>query len=227
MQTQIKKFLLIGCIVLLNVFLWGYLDVYRFFTLKALHFYQQLLASSINTHYWLSLGVYIVLYILDATLFLPITAALIIAGGFLFGIIPTVICSIIGASIGGTFAFLISRYLLGTWFQKKFALKLHDFNQQLSKYGTYYLLFSRTFPIVPFSLVNILAGLTLLPMQTFFWTTAVGIIPNVIIYAYIGKQVAMCYSISDLITPQFLGAITLLILITIITIFTHYKFHQK
>ncbi len=84
-------------------------------------------------------------------------------------------------------AFLFARYLLGQLLQDKYQLQLDRFNREMEASGSRYLLTLRLIPIFPFFLINFLSGLTRVPLKTFAWTTALGIIPGTIIFAYAGQ----------------------------------------
>ena len=66
----------------------------------------------------------------------------------------------IGATIGAIMAFLVARYLIGDWLQKRYAERLASFNKEIAENGYNYLLTLRLIPVFPFFLVNIFAGIT-------------------------------------------------------------------
>jgi len=144
---------------------------------------------------------YIVLYILTAFA-VPGALILTVAGGFLFHTFAGVIYTIIGATIGGLSAFLLSRYLLGNWLQARCKGQLEQFNGELERNGDLYLVTARLIPILPFFLVNYLCGLTRLPVWTFVWATAAGIFPASLVYTFAGTQIGNISSLGDLISPR-------------------------
>jgi uncharacterized membrane protein YdjX (TVP38/TMEM64 family) len=91
-------------------------------------------------------------------------------------------------------------------YSKKFSKQLEIFNQELSQYGIYYLLAIRLIPIFPFFLINILCGLTKISIQTFFITTALGIIPGDLIYTYAGTQLASITSLREIFSTKIIIA---------------------
>ena len=50
-----------------------------------------------------------------------------------------------------------------------------------------YMLFLRLFPVFPFWLVNLAPSIFGIPLWTFFWTTAIGIIPATYVFTQIGQ----------------------------------------
>jgi uncharacterized membrane protein YdjX (TVP38/TMEM64 family) len=79
----------------------------------------------------------------------------------------------------------------------------------------------RIIPIIPFFLANILCGLSLIPLPTFWWTLVVGIFPSLCIYSILGTELGAARSMQDLITPQITVLFILIALLTIIPIVRH------
>lgn len=162
--------------------------------------------------------IFIGLYIL-VTLFTPGAAMFSLAGGFLFGVLKATAFIVLAATISGSITFLIMRYLLGNAIQQKYALRLKNFNHELHHYGSYYLLMVRVIPVFPFFLVNSLIGLTKIPLTTFAWTTAIGIIPGTLIYTFAGKQIGTINSPRDILSLPLLFALICLGLLALIPVF--------
>ena len=54
--------------------------------------------------------------------------------------------------------------------------------------GAMTLLVSRFIPVIAFNLINYAAGLTRISWWTFFWTTAIGILPLTALMVYMGSK---------------------------------------
>ncbi len=223
MNSTVKKIILGLALVALNLFLWLYFDLGSLLTFEMLKTQKDLLACIIQQHYWQAFVIYILVYAIEAALFLPFTALLIIAGGFLFGVFPTIFAAMVGASCGGTCAALVTRYLIGKTIQERYREKLVEFNAQMERHGTLYLLAIRLIPIMPFAVANILIGLTLIPLVKCLWTTALGVIPVVTVYACIGQELTKFNQLSDIFTPQLIIAFTILALLTLVPILVRYR----
>jgi len=215
-RYSLKKIAIFCTFLALNIFLWTYFDIGNLLSFESIKNNRDFLLEAVNTHYWRSVVIYMLVYIADAALFLPATAIMIMLGGFLFGVLPTVLYGMISATIGAVLAFSATRYLFGKSMQRKYQEKFDSFNKQLASQGVYYLLFARIVPIFPFFIVNILAGLTLLPLRTFALTTAFGIVPNLIIYACIGRELTTASKFSDLININVVMALIILTLFSIL-----------
>lgn len=162
-----------------------------------------------------SVVIYILTYVAAIALNLPGGAVLTMAGGFLFGTLPAVLYVNIGATCGAVLAFLSARYLLGSRLQESYGVQLAKFNGEMERNGVRYLLTLRLIPIFPFFLVNFLSGLTRVPLSSFTWTTAAGIIPGTVVFAYAGHQLETVHSVGDIFTGKVLSAFLLLGLFTL------------
>ena len=116
----------------------------------------------------------------------------------------------IGATCGAVLAFLSARYLLGSRLQESYGAQLAKFNGEMERNGVRYLLTLRLIPVFPFFLVNFLSGLTRVHLSTFTWTTAAGIIPGTVVFAYAGHQLETVHSVGDIFTGKVLSAFLLL-----------------
>ncbi len=164
----------------------------------------------VRGHYLQSVAAYIVSYIIIAALSVPGAGIMTLAGGFLFGVLSATVYIDIGATIGATLAFLTARYLLGTWLQEKYWKQLGAFNAEMKKNGPRYLLTVRLIPAFPFFMINFLSGLTSIPVKTFIWTTALGIIPATVIFAYAGRQLGTINAVSEILSARLITALTVL-----------------
>ncbi|HAU30300.1 TPA: hypothetical protein DCW54_01560 [Candidatus Dependentiae bacterium] len=129
---------------------------------------------------------YVALYVLDSVLALPIASLLGFLAGRFFGLALGFFLSMLGMIIGALLAFTLVRYFVGSYFQRRYADKLVRFNEIFSRYGVMFLIFIRFIPIVPFSLVNVLAAFTSMGIVSFFLTTCIGMAPLLLCLVALG-----------------------------------------
>ncbi len=98
---------------------------------------------------------FIGIYFLVVALSLPGATILTLAGGAVFGPVSGMLIGNIGATLGATAAFLVARFVLREWVEKKFGDKLEPFNKGFSKNAINYLLFLRLVPLFPFFPIGI------------------------------------------------------------------------
>ena len=149
----------------------------EYLTFESLKENRDILRSCIETHYVSSVIAFIAV-VVSTAFFVPGIIAMTLVGGLLFGVLMGTVYVLVGATIGATIAFLSARYVLGNWIQHRYEEHLKAFNNEISRHGYNYLIAFRIVPIMPFFLVNYLAGITKMPLSRFIWTTAVGMFPG-------------------------------------------------
>ena len=90
---------------------------------------------------------------------LPGAVILTLAGGFFFGAVFGTLFVNLGATSGATLAFLVSRYLLRDWVERKFGKWLGPVQQGFTHNAFGYLMTLRLIPLFPFFVVNLVSGL--------------------------------------------------------------------
>lgn len=202
----------------LAVTLFFVLDLGRFLTLASLKANRQALLDFYSAHRLLTVAVFMTIYIVQTALSLPGAAILSLAAGAVFGSIMGTVYANIAATIGATLAFLVTRYLLRDVVLSRFGAKLEGINRELESRGFNYLLFLRLVPLFPFFLINLAAGLTRLPLRTFFFGTMLGIIPGGFVYVNAGASLATIDSLAGVASPRVLGSFALLGLFALVPV---------
>ena len=214
-----KKKLLILLFVAALIAMFFYFHLGRYLTLESLKGNRNALLQFYAAHRLGMVVGFIGIYIVQTTLSLPGAAILSLAAGAVFGNIRGIIFVNIGATLGATIAFLLARYLLSDLIQKRFGSRLEGINTELEKAGFHYLLFLRLVPIFPFFLINLGAGLTRIPLRTFFWGTMLGIIPGSFVYCNAGASLAAINRVGEIASPRVLGSFALLGLFALVPVF--------
>lgn len=211
-----SKKLIIVLVVLCSVALFVGLDLHRYLTLDALKTNRQALNDYYAAHKILMVVGFMTIYIIQTALSLPGAAILSLTAGAVFGSVMGTIYANIAATIGATLAFLVTRYLLRDVVLDKFGAILEGINRELERRGFNYLLFLRLVPVFPFFLINLAAGLTRIPLRSFFMGTMLGIIPGCFVYVNAGASLATVDSLKGIASPQVLGSFAVLGLFTLI-----------
>jgi uncharacterized membrane protein YdjX (TVP38/TMEM64 family) len=220
-----NKIMILISIVLL-VALFFSLGLGRYLTLASLKANRAALVEFYANHRFVMAAVFIAVYIVQTALSLPGAAVLSLAAGAVFGVVRGALYVNIGATIGATLAFLVARYLFRDTIQKKFGSRLETMNRELEHSGINYLLFLRLVPVFPFFLINLAAGLTKIPLRTFFLGTLVGIIPGSFVFCNAGASLATITSMSDIAAPRVLGSFALLGVFALVPV-VYRKFIRK
>lgn len=149
-------------------------------------------------------------YVACAALSLPVAGLLTLAAGAIFGLIEGVALVSFASSMGATLAWLASRYVLGDIVQRHFGERLQAVNRGIQREGSLYLLTLRLVPVLPFFVVNLLMGLTTLPVRTFYWVSQVGMLPVTLIYVNAGTQLSGLHSLSGILSARIIASLVLL-----------------
>ena len=200
-----------------------YFDLGRYVSLEALKANRDDLLAYTNANFTVAVVLYVAVYILQTAFSLPGGAIMTLAGGFLFGSVLGTIFVNVGATTGATLAFLAARYILRDWVERKFGKRIEPVQAGFAQNAFSYLLTLRLIPAFPFFLVNLVSGLTRIPLGTYVIATSIGIIPGSFFYAFAGKQLGSINSLAEIASPPVLLALTFLGLLALVPIL-HRKF---
>ncbi len=158
-----------------------------------------------------TISIYMISYILLAALSLPGAAtALTVLAGALFGVVLGTVLVSFSSTIGATLAFLTSRFILRESIEKRFSAALRKINEGIKREGPFYLFTLRVIPLFPFFLINLVVGLTRIPVITFFWVSQLGMLSGTAVYVYAGEQLAAIESFTDIASPRLILAFVLI-----------------
>jgi len=149
-------------------------------------------------------------YVLATAVSLPGAVILTLAAGALFGLVEGLLLVSFASSIGATLAMLASRFFFRDSLRKRYGARLTEFDRGMDRDGAYYLFTLRLVPVVPFFLINLLAGMTALPAWRFYWVSQLGMVPGTIAFIYAGTQLARIATPADVLSPGLLAAFALL-----------------
>ena len=130
---------------------------------------------------------YIVCIIAATVLFVPGSGSMMIAG-FLFGLLPGIVYAAIAISAGAQSAFLVGRRGARHWVEHKVAgnPKLEAIEMGLQEEAFLIVVLTRLSLVIPFNLLNYAYGITSVRSRTHLIATAVGMLPAVALYVYLG-----------------------------------------
>ncbi|WED20758.1 TVP38/TMEM64 family protein [Vibrio sp. JC009] len=171
---------------------------------------QALLAEYIEANKVSAALIYFLAYVVVTAFSIPGAAVVTLLGAALFGFSLSLLLVSFASTLGATFAFLSSRYLLKDWVQTKFGGKLHAINKGVEKDGSFYLFSLRLIPVFPFFLINLLMGLTPISTLRFYLVSQLGMLPGTMVYLNAGTQLATIDSLSGIVSPNVLISFALL-----------------
>ena len=224
-SSPLVKIVILG-ILGLGLGAFFYFDVGQYFSLEALKANRDDLLAYTNANFAAAVILYVSIYILQTGFSLPGGALMTLTGGFLFGSVLGTIFVNIGATTGATLAFLAARYVLRDWVERKFGKRIEPIQAGFAQNAFSYLLTLRLIPAFPFFLVNLVSGLTRIPLGTYVIGTSIGIIPGSFVYAFAGRQLGSINSLAEIASPPVLLAFTFLGLLALVPI-VHRKFVER
>jgi len=159
---------------------------YRYLSFEMLKSKYHLIRLFVEQHPIATPLIFIGIYIISTALSLPVGAFLSILGGFLFPQPLSTIYVVFGATLGACLLFIAAKTALGDALRKKSGSLLYKMKKGFQENAASYLLFLRLVPIFPFWLVNLAPAFFGVSFKTFFWATAVGIIPASFVFTQAG-----------------------------------------
>jgi uncharacterized membrane protein YdjX (TVP38/TMEM64 family) len=208
-RATIKKLGVVLAIIGLLAAVW-LLHFDEYLTLSYLKESKAQLASIQLRHPVAVMAVYTATYVGVTALSLPGAAVMTLAGGALFGLITGTVVVSFASTLGATLAFLISRFLLRDWVQERFGQRLVTIHEGIEREGAFYLFTLRLIPVFPFFVINLVMGLTRIPVFTYFWVSQVGMLPATIVYVNAGRELSRIESLSGVLSPRLIFAFVLL-----------------
>ncbi len=137
--------------------------------------------------YWGPIA-FIAIYALSVVFFVP-ASLLTAAAGTLFGVVMGVVYVSIASTLGATLAFLVGRYLVRTWVEKKIEgnSTFSAIDSAVAQAGWKIVGLTRLSPIFPFTLLNYAYGITKVKLWHYVLASWIGMLPGTIMYVYIGS----------------------------------------
>ena len=176
----------------------GTIIYFDIFSIQEFNANFKLIEKEINSHYNYYLLFFLILYYIVATFSLPFATLLSLSVGALFSFFDAIFIISLGSTLGALSSFLIARYALKFFLEKKFYAQLSKINRGIKENGSYYLFFLRMVPVFPFFVINILFGISKMPAIKFFIISFVGMLPGILLYVNAGSQISKINSVSEI-----------------------------
>jgi uncharacterized membrane protein YdjX (TVP38/TMEM64 family) len=201
-------------------------DFQHYLSIEFFKSYQSQIDAYYQTHPFLTLLLAALLYITVTSLSIPGTVFLTLCMGAIFGLFLGTLLVSFSSVIGATLAFLASRFLFRDWVRKHFGEILDVFNRGIERDGAFYLISLGLIPVFPYSVINLVMGVSSIRVTTFFWASQTGMLIETILIVNAGTQISRINSLNGLLSPELLASLTLLGLTPLLVrkILTHPKF---
>lgn len=173
------------------------------------------LAVQQATHPWRLAFTFLGVLIGIVALSLPGLTVMTLAAGAIFGLVEGTVLVSFGSAIGATILMLATRFVFKDAIRRRFPHRLHKVDAGIERDGAFYLLNIRLVPVFPFFLVNLLMGLTHIPVRTYYWITQVGMLAGVAVYVNAGTRIGRATSLEQLVSLPMIVSLALLAVLPI------------
>jgi pyruvate/2-oxoglutarate dehydrogenase complex dihydrolipoamide dehydrogenase (E3) component/uncharacterized membrane protein YdjX (TVP38/TMEM64 family) len=151
-------------------------------------------------------GAFALLYVVVAGLSLPGATILTLAAGAIFGLLPGTAIALVSSTIGASLAFLTARYVLRDAVERRFRTRLETIDRGLARDGAWYLATLRLIAVIPFFVINLVMGLTRMPVRSFALVSLAGMLPGVMVYVNAGTRLGELRSPAGILSPPVLAS---------------------
>lgn len=126
-------------------------------------------------------------YVAAAVAFVP-GSLLTLAAGAMFGLVRGTAYALLGATLGATAAFLVSRYVVRARVERRVRgdRRFAAIDDAVAARGLRIVLLLRLSPVLPFNLLNYALGVTRVRLADYVAGSA-GMLPGTLLYVYYGK----------------------------------------
>ncbi|MDD3149832.1 MAG: VTT domain-containing protein [Candidatus Gastranaerophilales bacterium] len=177
--------------ILLFLLIFAILLLYLMFSKYGIDNFNEI--SFFSKFGYLTPFIFVAIYGILPVFFVPITPLSIYAG-ILFGPFLGILYTLLGQLIAASMTFLVSRYILKDWVDRKSPARVAIFQEKIKKYGWEFVFISRLTPIFPFNVQNYLFGVTNISYKTFILASIFSLMPGAIAFVYIGYAGKSLYS---------------------------------
>jgi len=178
----------------------------------------------------------ITVYAVATAISFPAPWILTVTIGLIFGWVIGAASIVVGATLGASVLFFVTRLALADFFRARAGDVLNRMAEGFRKDAVSYMLFLRLAPVFPFTLVNVVPAVLGVPFRIFFFTTALGIVPGTIAYTFAGEGLrsivaeraqacaagippcGQALTPGDFVTPQVLIALGLLGMVSLLPV---------
>lgn len=171
--------------------------LFKYLSLDTLRDQQETLQAFVSENFVLAFSAYVVVYALATLFMIPGALWITIAGGFMFGLAGGTPATIIGATLGASMLFLAARTSIGAALRDRAGPFMKKMESGFNENPFSYMFALRLLPVVPFPVANIAPALLGAKFREYVITTAVGIIPGVLAYTWLGAGLGATFAAGE------------------------------
>lgn len=129
-----------------------------------------------------------VAYVIATVCFVP-GSLMTIGAGFLFGVVVGAVTVSLASVVGASAAFWLGRTIARGWVERRFSgdRRFLTLDRAVEREGFKIVVLVRLSPVIPFTAINYVLGLTKISYRDFLLASWIGMLPGTILYAYLGS----------------------------------------
>jgi len=210
MKPKTLRKILVILLVVFLLTLFYFLGLGKYLNLEYIRNSREAFLAIYGEYPFLIPALYMAVYIVVTALSLPGATVLTLAAGYLFGFVAGTVLVSFSSTLGATLACFVARFILRDGVQARFGEKLVTVNRGIEEEGPSYLFMLRLIPLFPFFMINLVMGLTKMPLWTFYWVSQVGMLPGTMVYVNAGKELGKIESLSGILSPTLILSFVIL-----------------
>ncbi|MHA6326144.1 TVP38/TMEM64 family protein [Roseivivax sp. CAU 1753] len=167
-----------------------------YLTFDTLRENREALLAFRDANYLLTVGVFILAYVLIVAFSLPGATIATLTGGFLFATFPGALFNVTGATIGAALIFSAASWGLGDRMAQKMNASdglVRRIKTGIDENQWEMLFLIRLIPAVPFFVANVVPAFVGVRFWRFVVTTFLGIIPGAVVYTSVGAGLGQVF----------------------------------
>ena len=196
-----------------GVLVFLYLGGYREFTFEKLVARKDALVGSAAAHPALAILAFVAAYLILGLFGLPGSTVLNLTAGLLFRFWLGLLLVMLASTLACSLAFLSFRYLFRNFVEAKVRRFFPRLEQELQQQGAYFIFAMRLFPVIPYSLTNLVLAVSPVRFRMYLWVTLVAMLPRYLLYVYGGTHLGDVRDPDDLLSPSLIGVLAVLAVI--------------
>ena len=171
--------------------------LFQYLSLETLRDQQEVLQGFVENNLILAVAIFVAIYAAATLFMIPGALWITIGGGFLFGLVGGSLATIAGATLGASLLFFAAKTSIGTALRDRAGPFMAKMEAGFNENPFSYMFALRLLPVVPFPVANIAPALLGAKYREYALTTAVGIIPGVVAYTWVGSGLGATFAAGE------------------------------
>jgi uncharacterized membrane protein YdjX (TVP38/TMEM64 family) len=128
----------------------------------------------------------------------------------LFGFAKGLLLVMLASTLASAMAFFCFRYLFRNYVDQMVRRRFPKLVEDLEREGAYFVFAMRLFPVIPFSLTNMVLAVSPVRFLTYLWVSLLALLPRYVLYVYAGDNLGNVQNLNDLFSPYLIGVLAVL-----------------